>query len=167
MFGLYCGSVGTLKQIVSGGQTGVDRAALDAALGLNFPCGGWCPKGRRAEDGAIPACYPLRETDSPAYVQRTALNVADSDGTLILTRGALRGGTALTAELARKKGRSCQVVQLEKGLSVTETVNWLHEHAIAVLNVAGPRESQRPGIYREAREFIQRVLQARISHRAS
>ncbi len=159
--------MGKLKQIVSGGQTGVDRAALDAALALNYRCGGWCPKGRRAEDGVIPARYPLRETDSPAYVQRTALNVADSDGTLILTRGALRGGTALTAELARKKGRSCRVVQLEKGPPVAETVNWLHEHAIAVLNVAGPRESQRPGIYQEARKFIQCVLLARISHRAS
>ena len=158
--------MGELKQIVSGGQTGVDRAALDAALGLNFPCGGWCPRGRRAEDGEIPAHYPLRETDSPAYVQRTARNVADSDGTLILTRGALRGGTALTAELARKKGRSCRVVQLEKGMPVAETVSWLHEHAIGVLNVAGPRESQRPGIYQEARAFIKRVLLARLSHRA-
>ncbi len=154
--------MGELKQIVSGGQTGVDRAALDAALGLNFPCGGWCPKGRRAEDGVIPARYPLRETDSPAYVQRTALNVADSDGTLILTNGALRGGTALTAELARKKGRSYRLVQLEKGMPVAETVSWLDEHAIAVLNVAGPRESQRPGIYQEAREFIQRVLLDRM-----
>ena len=156
-----------LKRIVSGGQTGVDRAALDAALSLNFPCGGWCPKGRRAEDGVIPARYPLRETDSPAYVRRTALNVADSDGTLILTRGALRGGTALTAELARKKGRSCRVVQLEQGMPVAETVSWLHEHAIAVLNVAGPRESQRPGIYQEAREFIRRILLTRMSHRGS
>ena len=149
-----------LRKILSGGQTGVDRAALDAALSLNIPCGGWCPKGRRAEDGVIPARYPLRETDSPAYAQRTALNVADSDGTLIQTRGALRGGTALTVELARKKGRSCRVLRLEDGLLVRETVDWLDENAVAVLNVAGPRESQFPGIYKEARQSMERLLRA-------
>lgn len=149
-----------LRKIVSGGQTGVDRAALDAALGLNVPCGGWCPKGRRAEDGVISAHYPLRETDSPAYAQRTALNVADSDGTLILTTGAVRGGTALTVELARKKGRPCLVARLEDRLPVREIVDWLHENAIAVLNVAGPRESQHPGIYKQARESMERVLRA-------
>ena len=150
--------MGTLKKIVSGGQTGVDRAALDAALALHFPCGGWCPKGRRAEDGVIPARYPLQETSSSAYAPRTALNVADSDGTLILTMGPLRGGTALTAEITRKKGRTCRVVHLENGPLVMETLNWLHEHDIAVLNVAGPRESQRPGIYGEALRFMQCVL---------
>lgn len=149
-----------LKKIVSGGQTGVDRAALDAALGLNVPCGGWCPKGRRAEDGIIPARYPLQETDSPNYARRTALNVTDSDGTLILTRGALRGGTALTVDLAQKTGRTCLVLRLEDGPLVRGAVNWLEENDITVLNVAGPRESQHPGIYKEARETLERILQA-------
>ena len=86
-----------VEKIVSGGQTGVDRAALDVALELGIPCGGWCPRGRRAEDGALSARYPLMETPSDDYVQRTTWNIRDSDGTLILTRGEPTGGTAQTA----------------------------------------------------------------------
>ena len=89
-----------LEKIVSGGQTGVDRAALDVAMSLGIPCGGWCPKGRKAEDGRIPDRYPLRETDSASYRKRTILNVADSDGTLILAVGELRGGTLATKRAA-------------------------------------------------------------------
>ncbi len=147
-----------LTKIVSGGQTGVDRAALDAAQALGFPCGGWCPKGRSAEDGAISSRYPLRETTSTRYAQRTAMNVADSDGTLILARGALRGGTALTAQLAQKKRRPCRVVLLDRGFSLRETVFWLEANRIAVLNVAGPRESQCPGIYLGARSALEAVI---------
>ena len=152
-----------LTKIVSGGQTGVDRAALDAALELNMPCGGWCPKGRRAEDGVIPARYPLRETDSPNYARRTALNVIDSDGTLILTRGTLRGGTALTAHLARKKGKACLILPLEEGMTVRTATRWLHGNRITVLNVAGPRESQQPGIYRQARTTLECLFRACFS----
>jgi predicted Rossmann fold nucleotide-binding protein DprA/Smf involved in DNA uptake len=103
-----------LRQVVSGGQTGVDRAALDAALEAGIPCGGWCPKGRIAEDGRLPSRYPLRETPSDSYAQRTEWNVRDSDGTLILTRGALDGGTALTEKCASKLGRACLVIDLDE-----------------------------------------------------
>ncbi len=108
----------------------------------------------------IPPRYPLRETQRPDYAQRTAMNVADSDATLILTRGTLSGGTALTAELARKKGRACLVLKLEDRPPLGPVVSWLRENGIRVLNVAGPRESQRPGIGREAREFLERLLPA-------
>ncbi len=145
------------REIISGGQTGVDRAALDASLALGIPCGGWCPRGRRAEDGVIPQRYPLRESDTGAYPQRTALNVAGSDGTLIFARGELSGGTALTAALVRKSGKPCQVVDLvdPQAQDITAVLEWLSGNDIAVLNVAGPRESQQPGIYRESREFIE------------
>ena len=91
-----------LSRIISGGQTGVDRAALDAALEYNFPCGGWCPKGRLAEDGIISQKYPLKETESSEYEVRTKLNVRGSDGTLILTWGKPTGGTTLTVEFAKQ-----------------------------------------------------------------
>src|SRR5437870_10377236 len=105
--GCETGRQGMLTKIISGGQTGVDRAALDVALELGLPCGGWCPRGRRAEDGPIPERYPLQEMKSPAYPPRTARNVRDSDGTVILTRGQPDRGTALTIELAERYRKPC------------------------------------------------------------
>ncbi len=148
-----------LKKIVSGGQTGVDRAALDAALALGVPCGGWCPRGRRAEDGEIPPRYPLRETPLPNYEQRTEWNVRDSDGTLVLTRGPPSGGTALTLALAERLGRHClrmDIAQAQEGV----LRDWLTQHGVRVLNVAGPRESESPGIHALARAFLERALAA-------
>jgi len=131
--------------VLSGGQTGVDRAALDAALALGIPCGGWCPRGRLAEDGTIPLVYPLRETDSPDYDVRTRLNVAAAEATLVLTPGRPAGGTAVTVQAARAAARPCLVVDpFETG---TGMESWLVRHGRRVLNVAGPRESQVPGIY--------------------
>src|SRR5688572_16678238 len=101
-------------KIISGGQTGVDRAALDVALELGLPCGGWCPKGRKAEDGVIDPKYPLQETSTDDYPQRTEKNVQDSDATLILTRGKPDGGTALTRSLAREHKKPCKVVNFLK-----------------------------------------------------
>src|SRR3990167_2671567 len=95
-----------------GGQTGVDRAALDVALELGILCGGWCPNGRKAEDGAIPARYPLQELPSGGYRQRTKRNVRESDGTLILFRNELTGGSAFTADVARKEAKHCYTVNL-------------------------------------------------------
>ena len=92
-------------KIISGGQTGVDRGALDAAIALGVPHGGWCPHGRLAEDGIIPARYQLRQTDSPEYHVRTEKNVQDSDATLILYRGEMKGGTKLTWQLAERHAK--------------------------------------------------------------
>jgi hypothetical protein len=145
-------------KIVSGGQTGVDRAALDVALALGLPCGGWCPRGRKAEDGPIPDRYPLVETPSADYAQRTEWNVRDSDGTLVLTRGEPAGGTALTIELAQRLGKPCLVVDLNANPDTVVVRTWLGEQNIHVLNVAGPRESQSPGIHEAAQSFLRQVL---------
>ncbi len=145
-------------RIVSGGQTGVDRAALDLALELGLPCGGWCPKGRRAEDGPLPERYPLRETSSPAYPQRTARNVRDSDATLILTRGTPDRGTALTARLAEREGKPYRVVDMAGRPDPADVRAWLDANRVGVLNVAGPRASSCPGIYAEAKAFLRAIL---------
>lgn len=145
-------------KIVSGGQTGVDRAALDVALDAGMLCGGWCPEGRRAEDGPIDLRYPLRETPAGAYEQRTEWNVRDSEGTLILHRGRLQGGTALTRELAHRLGRPVLTVDLSMNPDAPAVRDWIRAEAISVLNVAGPRESGAPGIHAEASRFLRRVL---------
>ncbi|ROR35013.1 YpsA SLOG family protein [Inmirania thermothiophila] len=147
-----------LRRIVSGGQSGVDRAALDVALALGLPAGGWCPAGRRAEDGPIPARYPLRETPSADYAQRTAWNVRDSDATLILHRGPLAGGTRLTRELAERHGRPCLCIDLAAVPDPAAVRRWLTAHGVGSLNVAGPRETQSPGIGAEAAAFLRRLL---------
>jgi hypothetical protein len=152
------GGVQVISRIVSGGQTGVDRAALDAARELGFLCGGWCPRGRRAEDGPIPAGYPLRETPSEDYAQRTEWNVRDSDGTLVLTRGRPTGGTALTLALARRLGRPLLVLDLDARPEPRAVRAWSEAEGVATLNVAGPRESQQPGIHAQARRFLVGVL---------
>ncbi len=151
-----------IERIVSGGQTGVDRAALDVALKLGIPCGGWCPKGRRAEDGPIEDRYPLQETHEFDYSVRTERNVADSDGTLILSRTKPTGGTALTITCAKKMDKPCLVYFVAGKLpgiqSVDDICDWCKANDVAVLNVAGPRESQSPGIYEAAANFLQELL---------
>lgn len=147
------------RKIVSGGQTGVDRAALDVALELGVPCGGWCPKGRRAEDGVIDPRYPLQEAESPEYPVRTERNVKDSDATLILNQGLLTGGTALTLKLAKINKKPYWVVDLSKMEDPVLVKKWILHGKVNVLNVAGPPESNRPGIYDKAIEFLRRILQ--------
>jgi len=144
-----------LQKVVSGGQTGVDRAALDAARATDVPIGGWCPQGRRAEDGEIPDRYPLTETPSDVYAQRTAWNVRDSDGTLIIIASRLEGGTALTKREAEKRGRPALLVRRDEPDAVARIRAWIEEHEICVLNVAGPRESEEPGIYEAARTLLE------------
>lgn len=151
-------SISKWTRIISGGQTGVDRAALDVAIALGIPCGGWCPKGRRAEDGPLDPRYPLKETSAPDYMQRTEWNVRDADGTLILTQGEVTGGTASTVELARRLGKPSLVVDLTQHPPPEAIRRWAAQHQVRVLNVAGSRESQRPGIYHEAVRFLREVL---------
>ena len=132
----------------------MDRAALDAALALGLPCGGWCPRGRLAEDGPIDPRYPLRETPSADYRQRTEWNVRDSDGTLVLTRGRPSGGTGLTISLARGQGRPVLILDLTRDQDPMRITEWAKQAGISILNVAGPRESQQPGIQDEARGLL-------------
>jgi hypothetical protein len=146
--------MGWLVRIVSGGQTGVDRAALDAGKELGLIVGGWCPKGRLAEDGAINTSYPLEESPSEAYSLRTEWNVRDSNGTLILHRGQIVGGTAFTKEMAVEYGRPCLCIELSSESKLMEVVDWVERYAIHTLNVAGPRESAEPGIYSQAYRFL-------------
>jgi putative molybdenum carrier protein len=146
------------ERIVSGGQTGVDRAALDVALELGLGCGGWCPKGRLAEDGRVPDRYPLVETPTDEYPQRTEWNVRDSDGTLILYRGVLKGGSALTARLAERYDRPSLSLDLRSSPDPLATREWIARNRIRVLNVAGPRASDSPGLYADARAWLAALL---------
>jgi len=139
-----------ITRIISGGQTGADRAALDAAIDSGIEHGGWIPKGRLAEDGPLPEAYRLKETPTAGYPERTEQNVRDSDGTVIFSRGALTGGSKLTAELAQKHDKPHLHVDLNQihplkasGLAY----RWILTEGVSVLNVAGPRASMAPDIY--------------------
>ncbi len=145
-------------KIISGGQTGVDRAALDIAIRLNIPCGGWCPKNRRAEDGSIDKKYPLKETDSAEYPQRTEWNVRDSDGTLILTWGKPSGGTLLTVKLAKKLNKPYLLIDMDNNPNPDIVVKWMQDQDIKVLNIAGPRQSFGKFVYNEAAAFLAKIL---------
>jgi len=161
-----------LEKIVSGGQTGVDRAALDAARALGIETGGWCPRGRRAEDGRIPEQYPLQETDGRSYAIRTEWNVRDSDGTLIIALDEISSGTRLTIEAAKSLGKPLKVAHLRPGSDtrqlltdsltpsqqIDDITRWVRKHQIRVLNVAGPRGSSSPLMYPEAFEFLTLLL---------
>jgi hypothetical protein len=149
-------------KIISGGQTGVDRAALDVALERHLPCGGWCPKDRLAEDGRIPDRYPLTECSTDHYPTRTRLNVEHADATLLLLSDPadMAGGTKLTHDIAARDTRRpfCFVRMDAAGLD--EALGWLRSHAKPgwVLNVAGPRESKRPGIQGRTVTFLRLLL---------
>jgi hypothetical protein len=156
-------------RIVSGGQTGVDRAALDVALELGTDCGGWVPAGRGAEDGRIPHRYPnLREADAAEPAVRTRLNVRDSDATLLVTRGVPAGGSALTRELAGEIGRPLlhvDLARLSRSDAAAAVRSWLDHTRPGTLNVAGPRESEAPGIYGAARALLSEALAAEDGRR--
>ncbi len=149
-----------MMKIISGGQTGADRAALDAAMALNIPHGGWLPRGRRAEDGEVARHYHLQEMRSARYRDRTNKNIMESDGTVIISLGPLTGGTALTEALAIRNNKPCLRLDMEH-ISEEEAVQaleqWLHKHAINTLNVAGPRASGEPRIYETVRHILEMV----------
>jgi hypothetical protein len=145
-------------KIVSGGQSGVDRAALDAAIAFGIPHGGWCPRGRLAEDGPIPERYALQETATADYRERTERNVLDSDATLIFHLGRVQGGTLLTRRLARRHGKPCLAIDLAKPDEAESVYRWLRDNRVEVLNVAGPRESQSPGIAARAERFLRTLF---------
>lgn len=154
-------SKGSCITIISGGQTGIDRAALDVAIEFGIPHGGFCTQDRRAEDGVIPDIYQLQALESLDYKHRTIQNVLDSDVTLILNIGALDGGTKLTAEIAEKNSKPCRPVPLDaKDLDqhITTTRQWIAKTGCRRINVAGPRESKRPGAYEAGKAFLKRVF---------
>jgi hypothetical protein len=151
------------KTIVSGGQAGVDRAALDWAIAHQIPHSGWCPLGRRAEDGPLAEKYQLRETESHGYRQRTRLNVRDSDATLILNLGELSGGSQATVAICQELRRPYLLVQLDQQapeIHVGQVTKWLRKGRFSVLNVAGPREGKRPDAYRQALSLLEQCLTA-------
>jgi Circularly permutated YpsA SLOG family len=150
-----------LQKIVSGGQTGADRAALDFALERGIPHDGWCPKARKAEDGRIEARYRLQETPSSRYSQRTEWNVRDSDGTVIFSVAAqLTGGSKKTAAMARQYGKP--LLHISRKLTASDAaehvLHFLREHKIRTLNIAGPRASEEPEVY----GFVKEVLGAAL-----
>lgn len=154
-----------IQKIVSGGQTGADRAALDAAIERGVPHGGWIPQGRRAEDGRISDSYAaLREANSGDYAVRTELNVRDSDGTIIVSHGPLTGGSKLTQELCRKNRKPCLHIDLDKldeDAALSKLKLWLDSNGVRVLNVAGPRASGDPAIYGAVKRLFCSALGAR------
>jgi hypothetical protein len=151
-----------MRKIISGGQTGVDRGALDAALAAGFPCGGWCPEGRMAEDGPIPSRYPLQELAGGGYRQRTRQNVIDSDGTLVIYFGALTGGSLATVRFCEQLRKPVLVVDgaahVDPRNVAAQVREFVRAKSIGVLNVAGPRESQRPGAAAFAEQVMREVL---------
>lgn len=150
-----------IRCLVAGGQTGVDRAALDVARALGIPSRGWCPAGRWAEDGPLPDHYPLEETPSADPIQRTEWNVRDSEATLVVSRDEPRGGSAHALAEARRRGRPTLAIRLgaaPAAADIARARDWLDGLAIAVLNVAGPRESEEPGIEDQAAAFLRELL---------
>ena len=143
-------------KIISGGQSGVDRAALDFAIKHNIPCCGWCPAGRLAEDGTTDNKYPLQETPSSEYSARTKKNIEDSDGTLIIIQENIDKATQLTIDYANDINKPFTIINLcdteDENAKIIE--KWILTNKINVLNIAGPRESISPGIYNKTYKLL-------------
>ena len=153
-----------IKKIVSGGQTGADQAALDIAIKLNIPHGGWIAKGRKTENGPLPDKYQLQETPTISNSKRTEQNIIDSDGTIIFSHGKLTGDAKLTRDLAAKKNRPYLHVNLKLNSAVYTArliQEWLHDSGIKTLNVAGHQASVDPEIYNAVVGVLEKVLKKR------
>jgi len=148
-----------LKKIISGGQTGVDRAALDVALALGLERGGWCPAGRAADDGPIDPQYPLIETSEMDHTVRTGYNVRESNASLLIYCGVLQGGTAYAVEMARHQGKPVMAIDMENPPAPTEVSEWIHELALTTLHIGGQREASAPGVYTRAYIYIRHCLE--------
>jgi hypothetical protein len=154
-----------LKKIISGGQTGADQGALDAAIKYNFPHGGWIQKGRKTEDGILPYEYKLKELKSGAYPNYTERNVINSDGTLIISHGKFKGGSALPKKLAKEHNRPCFHIDLNETpafIAASKINSWIIEHNIEILNVTGSRASKDPKIYEDTTYIIEGVILLRL-----
>ena len=149
-----------MQQLVSGGQTGADRAALDVAIRHGFPHGGWCPKGRKAEDGQIGDQYNLTETPSGNYLQRTEWNVRDTDSTVVFTLDAtVTGGSLRTIEFAQKHSKPCLHISRASAVAPVQLLyNFVQDHRVKHLNVAGSRESKEPGIHAWVADVIEKAF---------
>ncbi|ABC77638.1 putative molybdenum carrier protein [Syntrophus aciditrophicus] len=150
-----------ITKIISGGQTGADRAALDFAIKHHIPYGGWVPKGRLAEGGRVPETYQLQEMPTSDYSKRTEKNVLDSDGTLIISHGILKGGSALTEFFAEQYKKPCLHIDLDR-ISIEDAAtlinSWTVSHHIQVLNIAGPRAGKDPEIYQATMDLLEVFL---------
>jgi len=147
-------------RIISGGQTGVDRAALDFALENKIDCFGWCPKGRKAEDGVIPHSYPLKETEATCYEKRTLKNVEESQGLLAFVDDESDEGTILAIDHAEKQNKPTYIIHLSMNDEDQETgiLDFLKYQNVTTINIVGPRESNSPGIYRKTKSFLEELL---------
>lgn len=148
-------------KIVSGGQTGVDRAALDVALELGIPAGGWCPRGRLAEDGVIPERYPLRELRGGGYRERTLRNVVDSDATVLIYFSRTTGGTDLTRRYCMQESKPVLLLDgagMQAVESADQLLQFVRAHGVHVLNVAGPRASGDDRCYAYAYDVMSHFL---------
>ena len=148
-------------KIISGAQTGADRAALDAALESGVDAGGWCPKGRMSEDGAIPEKYPVQVLKDAGYRQRTKKNVTDSDGTVIIYFGYPTGGTELTISFCIKEHKPYALIDAEEFTiesASTKILSFINKHSISTLNVAGPRAGGESRAYDYTKNVMLRVV---------
>jgi hypothetical protein len=151
-------------KIISGGQTGVDRAALDFALCNNMAVAGWCPQGCTAEDGLIPPVYPLNDTFMSSPIFRTQINILESDAVLILIFDKMDTGTQQTYDLAHYYGKPVFVWRIGINNNYYQFRNWLNKNGITTLNIAGPRESNQPGIYSESLNTLDELLAESVPH---
>ena len=150
-----------LLKIISGGQTGVDQAALDAAIKMDIEHGGWIPQGRLTEEGPLPESYTMKETQSADYAERTGKNIKEADATLIISQGRLTGGSALTLKLAEEYEKPCLHIDLKKQAAFQAAITiskWIAAEQIETLNVAGPRASKDPQIYSRTRKLLETIF---------